>query len=299
MLLFVLGMWTYFLSYVIYSIHRSPQLRYGPKKKRKEENDDFEKDEYLIEKSRFPKVSVILPARDEERNIQRCLDSLVRQDYPNYEIIAVNDCSSDRTAEIMYEAMMSNPDRYVKIIDLQKNKRPLPSGWVGKNWACFQGYRDSSGDILLFTDADTVHEPDTITLAVSHMIDENLDTLTARPRIYSDSTWTRIVLPFTWMVSHIIYSALRVNNPKSKVGFVFGGFYLIKRRVYDSLGTHESIKDEIAEDLAIGEKLKKKSDERGMHGKIELGNTDSRDNNYRLKMFLGNENIQSSWALIL
>lgn len=258
--------------------------------------DDHEKDEYIIERSRFPKVSVILPARDEEKNIQRCLDSLVRQDYPNYEIIAVNDCSSDRTAEIMYEAMVSNPDKYVKIVDLQENKRPPPAGWVGKNWACFQGYLNSSGDILLFTDADTVHEPDTITLAVDHMINEKLDALTARPRIYSNCTWTKIILPLTWMVSHVIYSALRVNNSKSKVGFVFGGFYLIKRQAYDSLGTHESINDEIAEDLAIGEKLKKKSDERGMHGKIYFGNTDSRDKNYRLKMFLGNENIQSLWA---
>jgi hypothetical protein len=79
------------------------------------------------------------------------------------------------------------------------------------------------------------------------------------------------------MVSHIAYSALKVNNPKSKTGFVFGGFYLIRREVYESLGTHQSLKGEIAEDLAVGEKLK-------------LGK-------YQLRMFLGEENIQASWAL--
>lgn len=108
------------------------------------------------------------------------------------------------------------------------------------------------------------------------MVDEKLDALTARPRITSDNTLTKIVLPLVWMVSHIAFSALKVNNPKSKTGFVFGGFYLITREVYESLGTHQSVKGEIAEDLAIGEKLK-------------LGK-------HRLRMFLGEENIQASWA---
>jgi hypothetical protein len=108
-------------------------------------------------------------------------------------------------------------------------------------------------------------------------VDEKLDALTARPRITSDNTLTKIVLPLVWMVSHIAFSALKVNNPKSKTGFVFGGFYLITREVYESIGTHQSVKSEIAEDLALGEKLK-------------LGN-------HRLKMFLGEENIQASWAL--
>ena len=85
------------------------------------------------------------------------------------------------------------------------------------------------------------------------------------------------MLPLVWMVSHIAYSALKVNNPKSKIGFVFGGFYLITREAYESLGTHQSVKGEITEDLAIGEKLK-------------LGK-------YRLRMFLGEEKIQMSWAL--
>jgi chlorobactene glucosyltransferase len=131
--------------------------------------------------------------------------------------------------------------------------------------------------VLLFTDTDTIHALDTISLALRHMLDDKLDALTARPPITSDNTWTKIVLPLVWMVFHIAYSALKVNNPKSKTGFAFGGFYLITREAYESLGTHQSVKGEITEDLAIGEKIK-------------LGK-------YRLRMFLGEENIQMSWAM--
>src|SRR5215216_7053178 len=252
---------------------QSPKLRSYQFKRNQQDTGKEKRQRHNERTQRFPLVSVILPARNEQDNIQKCLDSLLRQDYQNYEIIAVNDCSTDATGEILHKLSASNSERKITIIDL-KHK---PIGWLGKNWACFQGYKRSSGQILLFTDADTIHAPDTMSLAVRHMVDEKLDALTARPRITSDNTWTKIVLPFVWMVSHIAYSALKVNNPKSKTGFVFGGFYLITREAYESLGTHQSVKGEITEDLALGEKLK-------------LGN-------HRLRMFLGEENIQASWAL--
>ena len=151
----------------------------------------------------------------------------------------------------MHRLASSYSERKITIIDLG----PKPPDWVGKCWACFQGYQRSTGQVLLFTDADTIHTPDTISLAVRHVVDEDLDALTARPRITSDNTWTKIVLPLVWMVSHIVYSALKVNNPKSKTGFVFGGFYLITREVYESLGTHQSIKCEIAEDSGNRKKV--------------------------------------------
>ena len=125
----------------------------------------------------------------------------------------------------MHKVAASTAERKIKIVDLGHK----PSGWVGKNWACFQGYKISSGEVLLFTDADTVHASNTLSLAIRHMIDEKLDALTARPRITSNNTWTKILLPLVWMVSHIAYSAIKVNNPDSKTGFVFGGFYLITR----------------------------------------------------------------------
>jgi chlorobactene glucosyltransferase len=273
MLLFALSIWIIFFSSALQSIIHSPKLRSYQFKRKQEDNRKEELQNHDEKIQRLPVVSVILPARDEQDNIQKCLDSLIRQDYQNYEIIVINDCSTDATAEILHNIAASNPDREIKIVDLQRK----PYGWVGKNWACFQGYKRSSGQVLLFTDADAIHAPDTISLAVRHMVDEKLDALTARPRITSNNTSTKIVLPLVWMVSHIAYSAIKVNNPKSKTGFVFGGFYLITREVYESLGTHQLVKSEIAEDLAIGEKLK-------------LGK-------HRLRMFLGEENIRASWAL--
>ncbi len=275
-LLFALSMWVIFFRSALQSILQSPKLKSYQFKRRQEDNNRKEGEErqsHDEKMHRLPLVSIVLPARNEQDNIQKCLKSLVRQDYQNYEIIAVNDCSTDATGEMLHKIAASNSERKITIVNLERK----PAGWVGKNWACFQGYKRSSGQVLLFTDADTIHAPDTISLAVRHMLDEKLDALTARPRITSDNTLTKIVLPLVWMVSHIAYSALKVNNPKSKTGFVFGGFYLITREVYESLGTHQSVKGEIAEDLAVGEKLK-------------LGN-------HRLRMFLGEENIQASWAL--
>lgn len=273
MLLFAFSIWVIFFRSALRSVTGSPKLRsYQFKRKQEDNNRKEERQSHDGRTQRLPVVSVVLPARNEQDNIQKCLNSLVRQDYQNYEIIAVNDCSTDATGEILHKIAASNSDRKITIVNLKRK----PTGWVGKNWACFQGYNRSSGQVLLFTDADTIHAPDTISLTVRHMVDEKLDALTARPRITSDNTLTKIVLPLVWMVSHIAYSASKVNNPKSKTGFVFGGYYLITREVYESLGTHQSVKGEIAEDLAIGEKLK--------HG------------NHRLRMFLGEENIQASWA---
>ncbi len=273
MLLFAFSIWVIFFRSAVRSIMGSPKLKSYQFKRKQEDNNRKEERQSRDERmQKLPAVSVVLPARNEQDNIQKCLNSLVQQDYQNYEIIAVNDCSTDATGEILHKLAASNLQRKIIIVNLEYKS----AGWVGKNWACFQGYKRSSGQVLLFTDADTIHAPDTISLAVRHMVDEKLDALTARPRITSDNTWTKIVLPLVWMVSHIAYSALKVNNPKSKTGFVFGGFYLITREAYESLGTHQSVKGEIAEDLAIGEKLK-------------LGK-------YRLRMFLGEENIQASWA---
>jgi cellulose synthase/poly-beta-1,6-N-acetylglucosamine synthase-like glycosyltransferase len=242
----------------------------------------------MDEKLQLPKVSVILAARDEERHIWKRLDSLVSQDYPNYEIIAIDDASTDRTAEIIYKFATANPSKVTAVIR-QDN---LPEGWTGKNWVCFQGYQMSSGEILLFSDADAVYSSDTVSLAVQHMTNENLDALTARPKIFSDNLLTRIVLPFSWMASHVFCSAMKVNNPESKTGFVFGGFYLITRKAYESLGTHQSIKSEISEDLEIGRRLKQES----VRNDDEKCTPNAHHKKYRLKMFLGNQNILNSFA---
>ncbi|HZA07948.1 MAG TPA: glycosyltransferase family 2 protein [Nitrososphaeraceae archaeon] len=200
----------------------------------------------------YPRVSIIVPALNEENNISKCIEKLLDQDYHNFEIVAVNDSSSDMTGEIMQAYLKSNPKRMSVI-----TANPKPVDWIGKNWACYQGYLNATGEIFVFTDADTIiSSPSTISLAVSYFVEGKLDALTGRPNIVAHNIWTKITLPILWTFSHIKYSALSVNNERSKSSYLFGCFYLINRKTYESIGTHKAVKDEIVEDVALGKKIK-------------------------------------------
>jgi glycosyltransferase involved in cell wall biosynthesis len=235
-LFLVLVVWTYFLLYLIKSLRQSPILgsvvRSGTN-------------------INFPKVSIIVPARNEEKYIGKCLTSLLEQDYPTFEIVAVNDLSSDMTGRIMNEYRVKDSKR-ISVINIVRK----PDDWVGKNWACYQGYLKSSGEVLIFTDADTVYSRHTVSLAVGQLIEQNLDALTARPTLLLKSVWRSIIFPMLWGFSHISYSALRVNDPKNKTAYLFGCFYVVTRRAYDAVGTHEAVKNQIIEDVKLGEKIK-------------------------------------------
>ena len=250
----ILGTWIYLLLYSIKSYRRSPVLT----------------EAVQLRLETFPKVSVIVPALNEEQYIAKCLDSLVEQDYPNFEIIAINDSSTDRTGEIMDQ--YSKNDRRLVVIDAD----PAPKGWVGKNWACYQGYLRSSGDILLFTDADTVHSSQLMTRAISVMMAQKLKALTVVPRLMCNEIWTRITVPMLSIFLHTRFSALRVNDPNTTIGYFFGSFFLITRQTYEKIGTHESVKQELIEDGALG-------------GKVKRGK-------YEMKMFRGEGDIQAVWA---
>ena len=192
----ILATWINLIVYVLKSLKQSPML------------DSYDKSANI---RNFPKVSIILPARNEEKYIAKCLDSLINQDYPNFEIIAVNDSSTDGTGVIMQQYAAKDP----RILVVHAKSKP--GGWAGKNWACFQGYLRARGDLLLFTDADTVHLPSTMSLSIKHLIFENLDALTAIPKLLSKDFWTKITLPMLSTFLHSRFSALRVNDPKTKI----------------------------------------------------------------------------------
>lgn len=217
-----------------------------------------------------PKVSIILPARNEEAFIGKCLKSLLEQDYENYEIIAINDSSNDSTGHIIEEHAAKNS----KIIYVTAD--PKPEGWMGKNWACMQGYKKASGELFLFTDSDTVHASNVISLAVAHLLSEKIDALTAIPRMLCLDFWTKITLPMISTFLHTRFSALRVNDPQKKTGYFFGSFFIIKKSVYDKVGTHEGVKEEIIEDGALGKKVK--------------------ESGYKIKMVRAENFIDAVWA---
>jgi len=218
----------------------------------------------------YPKVSIILPARNEEEFVGKCLDSLTKQDYENYEIIVIDDSSDDATGEIISEYAK----RDSKIIPV--SARPKPEGWMGKNWACMEGYRKATGELLLFTDADTNHSKNVLSLAVAHLISFDLDALSAIPKMLTFDFWTKITLPMISTFLHTRFSALNVNNPSKKTGYFFGSFFILKKKTYEEVGMHEGVKQEIIEDGALGKKVK------------ELG--------YKMKMVRGDHLIDAVWA---
>ena len=245
--------WIFFIRSMLLSFRNTPYL------------DRFEKKQH--EK---PRVSIILPARNEEKFIARCLDSLLDQDYENYEIVAIDDSSEDSTADIIKQyAQKSSKLVYV-------SARKKPDGWVGKNWACVEGYKKATGQLLLFTDSDTRHSQKVVSLAVSHLLSLNLDALTAIPRMLCLDKWTKITLPIISTFLHTRFSALRVNDPRKKTGYFFGSFFLIKNETYRAVGTHEGVKHELIEDGALGKKVK------------EAG--------FRMRMVRGDHLIDAVWA---
>ncbi len=250
----IFGVWAYFLGYMAKSFRQAPKL------------ESFDR----RAGAGHPKVSVVLPARNEEKYIAKCLDSLIAQDYPNFEVIAINDGSTDRTGEII--ELYARKDRRIVHVDTP----PKPEGWAGKNWACTQGYRVASGDYLFFTDADTEHAPTAISLAVGHMLAEGLDALTAIPRLLCKDFWTRITLPGLSTFLHTRFSPLRVNDPKQKTGYFFGSFFVITRKTYEAVGTHVAVREELVEDGALGARVKA-----GGH---------------RMKMVRGERYVDAVWA---
>jgi len=245
--------WIFLIKSMIESFKFSPHL------------DKFEN----ISKS-TPKVSIILPARNEEAFLGKCLDSLLDQDYENYEIIVIDDSSEDSTGNIISEFAKKNS----KIIHV--SAKPKPEGWMGKNWACMEGYRKASGELLLFTDADTRHSKNVISLAVAHLISLDLDALSAIPKMLTFDFWTNISLPMISTFLHTRFSALNVNNPSKKTAYFFGSFFIMKKKTYEEVGMHEGVKQEIIEDGALGKKVK--------------------DGGYKMRIVRGEHLIDAVWA---
>jgi chlorobactene glucosyltransferase len=211
----------------------------------------------------LPFVSIIVPARNEQDNIERCILSLLAQDYPSFEVIVVDDNSTDNTLRIVKDVKSrvkglsedSSPSIHrLKIITITEK----PVKWTGKTWASEQGYLQSAGNVLLFTDADTCYmSKDTISQTVSYMQKENLDVLTGLPFIELRDFWSKVTMPL-WNHFSILLGANTgaMNNPKSKVAYLMGSFFLIRRKVIEEVGTFRSVRNAIQEDRELGMRIK-------------------------------------------
>ena len=199
----------------------------------------------------FPRVSILLPARNEELNIESCVRSLVAQEYHDFQVVILDDESCDHTWKFMVD-LASEDDR----ICIIKGK-PLPEGWIGKNWACHQLSQVADGELLLFTDADTRHHPTSLRVAVSSMMDEDADLISAIPHEEVISWAERLTIPvifFCMMCFVPLGLAYRLKSPI--LSATIGQFMMFRKIAYEKIGGHAAIKQNAVDDISLGRNIK-------------------------------------------
>ncbi len=200
-----------------------------------------------------PRVSIIVPARNEEEHIRDTLLQLLALDYSNYEIIAVNDRSTDRTGQIMDEvAARSQTHGRLKVIHIAE----LPAGWLGKTHAMWMASERASGDWLLFTDADVLFKPDSLRRAVAYAEAEHADHVILFPRMIMKSPSERMMIAFFQALFVFGHRPWKVADPKARDHMGVGAFNLVRRSVYDAVGTYRALRMEVLDDMKLGKVVK-------------------------------------------
>lgn len=197
-----------------------------------------------------PFVSMLVPARNEERNIERCVTSLLSQDYHPKEVIVLDDQSDDHTPEILIRMQRQSPQLIVI------KGKPLPQGWLGKNWACHQLFQASRGELVLFTDADTHHEPDMLGHAVSAMLHQRVDMLTALVKIKVASFWDGLLVPFMYWSVLTFFPLWLISRFKIKgLSASAGQLMLFRRSALEKINGYEAIKESVIDDFQLGRNI--------------------------------------------
>lgn len=199
-----------------------------------------------------PLVSILVPARNEQASIAACVQSLLAQEYPRFELLVLDDQSSDRTPAILHG--LAAGDRRMRVI----RGAPLPPGWLGKNWACAQLADQARGELLLFTDADTRHQPGALRNAVAALFGRQADLLALWPLLQADGLGEQLIVPLIpWSVFSILSLPLaeRLSTPVLSAGI--GQFLLFRREAYREVGGHAAVRSHAAEDLALVRQIKR------------------------------------------
>lgn len=201
-----------------------------------------------------PRVSILVAAKDEEKNIAACVESFLEQDYPDFELIVINDRSADRTGDILHDFQRRHPQR-MRVVTITA----LRDGWFGKNNAMRAGVEVSTGEWLCLADADcTQTSRRTLAVAVRECQEQGTDFLSVLPVLITKSFWERIIQPVCAGIMMIWFRPEKVNDPRSSSAYANGAFMLMKRGVYDAIGGHEAIKTEVNEDIHMARIAKSK-----------------------------------------
>lgn len=197
-----------------------------------------------------PSVSVVIPARNESRNIERCVKSVLSSSYPNLEVIVVDDHSTDGTGDLA--RVISESDSRLRVID----NVPLPEGWFGKQWACHNGARESRGEIICFADADTIQSSDLVTRSVNAIDRRNADLFSVAGWQELGSFWERVVQPQIFGIMAVRYGGTESVTKSKRVDdkIANGQCLFVKRKAYDELGGHGLVKSHVADDMMMAQR---------------------------------------------
>jgi len=208
----------------------------------------------------FPKISVIVPARNEQRNIKRCINSILNFDYPNFEIIVVDDFSSDKTTDIVNEIAKNQSKIKITLLnsinfDLKERKN-----WTsGKGFVLWNASTFASGEWLLFIDADTKQKNDGLWRSVLFTLNNKLKVFSGSGIYFNPKFWGDVFESIIYTAVFISIPLKKVNNPKEKVGWLNGQFILFEKETYFNVNGHKAIKEFITDDLAMANYLKKQN----------------------------------------
>ncbi len=194
-----------------------------------------------------PRLTVLVAAKDEEDNIEACVDSLLAQDYPNLEIIAINDRSDDRTGDILDQIQRKHGDRMQAV-----HVRRLADGWFGKNHAMHTGMKYATGEWLCFVDADCRQTSNkTLSMAMQETLSRDTDFLSVLPVLETKTFWERLIQPICAAILVIWFDPEKVNNPRCKAAYANGAFMMMSRNAYQKIGGHTAVKTELNEDICM------------------------------------------------
>lgn len=200
-----------------------------------------------------PSVSVLIPAKDEAVQIEKCVRSVLKQDYPNFDVIVIDDRSTDGTGTILDD--MSSQDPRLKVVHLKEGS--LPPGWGGKSFALHNGLMQAKGDWLLFVDADVQLEPDVMGATIAWALNRKFDLISLLPKFVSGTISEGVLQPLAGAATSAMFViALTNSNVWPKTAFANGQYLMVRRDAYEAIGGHEAIRGTLSEDVAIARMLK-------------------------------------------
>lgn len=229
----------------------------------------------------LPFVTVVVPARNEEAKIGRCLESLAKQNYPKFEVIAVDDRSDDRTGDIIRD--LASKYSVIKYVRAQE----APPGWIGKCSALVQAVKYANGQWYLFTDADTCHTPESLRYALTYALKKKAELISFMPVQELGSFWEQVVMPCL-LGSFLCGDPLNtINEHTNERAYAYGQYILVKREVYEKVGGHDSVHDQILDDISFARVVKS-------HGHLIL----SADGRllYKVRMYTDLESLWQGWT---